>query len=386
MLGLEWPLGLALAGSSAYWLLCVDAARRWRQEPRPEPDPLLPVTVLKPLRGIDPEQYANLESFCRQEHACHQLVLGAFDPADPALVAARRLREAYPAVDIAVVAGGEALGANRKVSNLAGMLSAARHDTLVLSDSDMRVRPDYLARVAAPFRDPRVGLVTCLYRGARVRGLGSVLEAGGIAADFAPSVLLARRLEGMRFAFGSSIAIRRRVLDEIGGFEALVDELADDYLLGWRTHAAGHRVVLSDYVVDDVLGSVPLCAMWRRRLRWARTMRAVRPAGVAGSVVTHTAVLGLLLVAASGFAPAAWAAAAASFTLRAAAATWIGARCLGDGGAVRRLPLLPVSDLLAFALWTGGMVGSRIEWRGEAMRLGRGGRLLPVEGRPRRAR
>jgi ceramide glucosyltransferase len=390
----EILLALCLLGSWAYYLMCLDGARRWQAKMRkwedeeipsrrPAPDhpsaispfPLFPITILKPLRGSDPEQYASFQSFCRLDYPEYQIVFGALAPDDPGLEAARRLAREFPERDIAVVAGGEAFGLNRKVCNLEHMLRAAKHDLLTLCDSDMRVEPDYLRRVAAPFADPDAGIVTCLYRGCRARGLASALEALGIGADFAPSVLAAYRLEGLSFAFGSTIVIRRETLEAVGRFRALADELADDYLLGYRVKGLGKKVILSDYVVDDVLGSETLREMWARRLRWAKTMRAMRPGGWAGAFLTHGTVLALLFLLATGLRPAGWAGFGLTLGLRAFTATWIARRCTRDGNLPRLLPLLPLSDLLAFALWAASFFGNRIVWRGERFRLGKGGRL-----------
>ncbi|HLV79966.1 MAG TPA: bacteriohopanetetrol glucosamine biosynthesis glycosyltransferase HpnI [Chthonomonadaceae bacterium] len=380
-------LGGCLAGFGVYTALSAWAAWQWRRARRaPNTDWTPPVTLLKPVCGVDAEAYANFESFCRLDYPAErlQILFGALDPADPALALAESLRAAYPSVDIGLVRGGANApgGQNQKVRNLAAMLPAARHDLLVLCDSDMRVTPDYLRRVVAPFAPPAageaarpVGLVTCPYRGCRPASLAAVLEALGIGADFIPSVLVSRALEGMAFAFGSTIVLPRAVLAALGGFEALADDLADDYRLGRGAKHAGYAVVLSDYVVDDVLGRERFGPMWARRLRWARTIRACRPAGYAGSVVTHGTALALLFLAAMGFSPAGWAVAAGALALRMAVACWIGAACTEDTNILRYLPLLPVSDLVSFALFVASFCGNRITWRGERFRLLPGGKL-----------
>jgi len=374
MLALQLLLALCLLAACAYYLLCLDSACRWRGRLRMETGHLPPVSILKPLRGSDPEQYANFQSFCRQDYPEYQVVFGVLDPEDPGLETARRLLAELPDRDIAVVAGGEAFGLNRKVCVLEHLRGAAKHDLLVLCDSDMRVGPDYLRRVVAPLADPTVGLVTCPYRGHRAQNLPSALEALGIGADFMPSVLLTQRFWEMDFAFGSTIALRSGTLDAIGGFRALADELADDFLLGHRTKQAGYRVVLSDYVVDNVLGRESFRATWARRLRWARTNRAMRPAGWAGAFVTHGTALGLLFLLATGLQPVGWAGLGITFAIRALTATWI-ARYTGDENLPRRILLLPLSDLLSFSLWAASFWGRRIVWRGERFRLEKGGRL-----------
>lgn len=380
LLVLQVLLGLSVACSWVYYVLCLDSARRWaRQRGEPPSDFTPPVSILKPLRGSDPEQYENFASFCRLDYPTYELLFGALEPADPGLETARRLQSDFPGRDIRIVAGHDNFGLNRKVCNLEGLHAGARYKMVVLCDSDMRVEPNYLRRVVAPFADPKVGLVTCLYRGHRARNLPSILEALGIGADFAPSVLLTNRLWGMGFALGSTIAIRSEALESIGGFRPLANEIADDYLLGSRTKAAGWGVALSDYVVDDVLGREPFGEMWTRRLRWAKTVRAMQPAGWAGSFVTHGTALAILFLAASRFAPLGWAALAATLIVRGLTATLIARRCTHDENLPRRLALLPVSDLVSFGLWAASFFGRHVVWRGERFRLERGGRLTRAE-------
>ncbi len=402
---LRTALGTLLAGSWIYWLLCLDSARRWKAEGErgrrgegetppsgltthdsrlTTPSPSPPVSILVPVYGRDPEQAENFASLCRQEYPEYEVVFGALDSEDPGLDTAREVAARHPEAKVTIVAGGTAFGANLKVCNLHNMLAHARHDLLVLCDSDMRVTPDYLRRITAPFSDPSAishqpsafGLVTCPYRGACAEGLASALEALGIVADFMPSVLLTWRFWGMSFAFGSTIALSRDTLERIGGFQSLADELADDYLLGSRVHALGLRVELSDYVVDDVLARERFGEMWSRRLRWARTTRAMRPGAYWGLVVTHGTALALLYLMASGFTPVGWGALAATLAVRAACATWIARRCLDDANLPARLPLLPLSDLLSFALWVVSLLGSTVTWRGQRFRVLRGGRLV----------
>lgn len=396
LIGVRVALGLLLAAYAAYALLAVGAGRQWHRARRPlDPNWAPPVTILKPVRGVDPEAYANFASFCRLDYPPDrlQILFGALDPADPALGLAHRLQAEFPHLDIGIVCGGpEALqGLNLKVCNLAALLPAARHDLLVLADSDMRVQPDYLRRAVAPFdsdawvagfaappppaASPPVGLVTCPYRGDQAQSLAAVLEALGIGADFIPSTLVSRAIEGVTFAFGSTIVLPRAVLETLGGFEALAEELADDFRLGNGAHRAGYTVVLSDYVVDDVLGPERFGPMWARRLRWARTVRACRPGGYAGSLVTHGTALALLFLLAMGFAPLGAAIAIGVVTLRLLTAFTIARAYTGDRCVVRFLPLLPLSDLLSFALFVASFCGSRITWRGERFRLLPGGKL-----------
>lgn len=383
-------LGIMLGGYVFYSGLMVWAARRWaRSRPQETAEFLPPVTILKPVRGVDAHAYANFVSFCRLDYPAErvQLLFSALDPDDPALELAERLQCEFPDRDIRILRPDLSAirGPNRKVCNLAAMLPAAKHELLVLSDSDMRVEPDYLRRLVAPFRpeaEPEtgrgVGLVTCPYRGAAPESLAAILEALGIGSDFIPSAMVSRALEGVSFAFGSTIALPKTVLEELGGFEALFDELADDFRLGNGAAKAGYTVVLSDVVVDDVLGAERMGTMWSRRLRWARTVRACRPAGYAGSAITHGIALALLFLFASQFALYGWLTFGAVVLLRLGVALLLSLRYTRDPNIARFLPLLPFSDLLGFALYLGSYCGDRIVWRGERFRLLAGGKLQRI--------
>ncbi|MGC8668580.1 MAG: bacteriohopanetetrol glucosamine biosynthesis glycosyltransferase HpnI [Chthonomonadales bacterium] len=374
-------LGSAVGAACVYWTLCLVAAVRWRLRGRrqspAESSFTPPVSVLKPVCGLDPDQYASFETFCRQDYPEYEILFGSLDTEDAGLAAARVLAKEHPERQIHIVAGGRKLGRNYKVSTLHMLAQSARHDLLVLCDSDMRVGPEYLRKVVQPFSSPDVGLVTCPYRGCMPRNLAARLEALGIGADFMPSVFLTEWLWGTRFAFGSTIVVRKDALEAMGGFEALADELADDYRLGMGVRAAGYRILLSEYVVDDVLGAESFAAMWARRLRWARTARVLQPVGWAGSFITHGTPLAIAFAAATGFSTAGWAALGLCLIVRMVTATGT-ARLLGDANLPRLLPLLPISDLVNFLLWVLSFAGNTVEWRGHTFRLGAGGRLEEV--------
>jgi len=377
----------ALAASWLYHLAAVLAARDWCRATasRSKAETRHRVSVLKPLHGDEPGLAENLRSFLRQDYPEYETVFGALDPADPALEVADRVAAGDGAVRVRRVSGdASAGGLNRKACTLALMMPYATGDVLVLADSDMRVAPNYLREVTAPLANPSVGVVTCLYRALDAPGLAAALEALGIGADFAPSALVARAREGMRFAFGSTIAVRREVLEQIGGFERLRNDLADDYLVGYLAHRAGWRVELAGAVVDTVLGRETLGAMWARRVRWARTVRAMRPAGYAGSGLTQATALACLLVAASSAAPWSVAALAGTVALRMAAVGLITGRYTRDRAALRLLWLLPISDLVSAAVWVAGFCGRTILWRGQRLRVLAGGRLAPVARQPER--
>ncbi len=330
---------------------------------------LPPVTVLKPLCGAEADLYDCLRSFCDQEYPDFQIVFGVADPADAAVGVVRRLQGEFPGRDLRLVVDPRLHGASRKVSNLINMMREARHGFLVLADSDVEVRPQYLSRVVAPLLDPRVGIVTCAYRGRPRPGLWSALGAMFINEWFIPSVRVAALTGSRDFAFGVTIALRREVLERIGGFEGIADQLADDYRLGELTRRAGLATVLSDVVVDTRVDEPSLRALVRHELRWLRTIRVVRPAGFALSFVTlgvPVAALGAAL--ASGSRPA-----LALLAGTGAARLVICFAARSTGSPVTRCLLIPVRDLLSVCLWAASFTTRRVHWRNGRYRVARDG-------------
>ena len=336
-----------------------------------------PVTVLKPLCGAEPGLDHSLRSFCEQSYAGEvQIVFGVQHPVDPALAVLEGLKRDYPRLDLTVVVDPTRHGASAKVSNLINMMRAARHDWLVLADSDVRVPPGYLTAVAAPLADPTVGIVTCPYRGVPRPGLWSLLGALFINDWFIPSVRVAALFGSRAFAFGATIALRRDTLDAIGGFHAIADQLADDYRLGELTRRRGQRTVLSDVVVDTSVYERTFRHLAQHGLRWLRTIRVVRPGGYAFSAVTFSlpvAVLGCLLAGGT------------RITLLLLAATAVlrlvlhlAAHAPAPPGSVparpwSRLWAIPLADALGFALWCGAFVTREVQWRHGRYRVARDG-------------
>ena len=373
---MDAPARLAVAWSltsSAYQVAQWLAARRFLR-PRPAPPLPLPVTVLKPLYGLAGDVPANLETFCRQDHPDYQIVFGVETEADPAVPVVRALMRRFPERDM-VLSVGAGDGTNRKVATLARMMSLARHDLLVLSDADVRVRPDYLRTLVAPLADPAVGLSTCLYRGRAIRGLAARLESLLIDTDFLPMVMLAQWVQPQRYALGASVALRRAALDAIGGFPALRDHLADDYLLGERIARAGWHLRLLPHVVETVIDTPTLRAMWRHQLRWARTNRVSRPVDwFATILVVHTMLAATVALLASGGAVTGWLVLALALGCRLGALRTI-LRLAGARDTLRRLWLVPAKDLLYSALWAASWLGRDVEWNGRRLRVLRDGRL-----------
>lgn len=312
---------------------------------------MAPVSVLKPLCGAEPRLYENLATLCRQGHPSFQLVFGVRAADDPAIAVIERLHRDFPACDIALVVDPQVHGSNLKVSNLINLFAQARHDLLVIADSDIAVPPDYLARVTAPLADPGVGVATCLYRGNPTGGPWSRVGAQFINDWFAPSVRIAHAGGSRRFAFGATIALRRDVLAAIGGFDALSDRLADDYWLGELTREQGLRTVLSDVVVTTDVTEERFADLWRHELRWLRTIRSLNPLGFAFTFITFTwpmLALGVWLAPL----PAVVAVAFAGVMARSVLA-----------GKIASALRAPLRDALLLAGWAVALTGKRVRWR-----------------------
>jgi ceramide glucosyltransferase len=372
-----------VAASMVYCLLVLVAAWSFRLYARgywrlPEFAP--PVSILKPVKGFDPGMYEAFRSHCLQEYAGdYELTFGAGSEDDPAVEAVHRLIAEFPNRQIRLVICPDRLGTNGKVSNLIQMQLEARHEFLLINDSDIRVSPRYLERVmrqfAAPAKKP-VGMVTALYRGRSAAWtLGSVLEALGIATDFQAGVLTARVVEGgIHFGLGSTLAVRREALAAAGGLEALVDQLGDDYEMGARIAAAGYSIRLTTEVVETSVPAYSFTGFLGHQLRWARTVRDSRRWGYVGLLFTYLLPLAVANVVASGASFASIWLLGLAFFLRLGVAMQVGAGVLGDRQVLRDLWLLPLRDAVGFAVWVWSFAGNTIVWRGERFVL-KSGRL-----------
>jgi ceramide glucosyltransferase len=369
--------------SSIYYLVCLYSAiafLRQRDADRSARAAQFspPVSILKPLKGTDPEIYESFRSHCLQDYPEYEIIFGVSDPADPAVASVEQLQQEFPDVAIRLMVCTEILGPNVKVSNLEQMVQTAQYQHLVVNDSDIRVESDYLQRVMAPLGDERLGMVTCLYRGVAAGTLGSRLEALGISTDFCPGVLVAQRLEsGLHFGLGSTMAFRRHDLERIGGFKALVDFLADDYELGRRIAGLNKKVLLSDVVVETHLPEYDLPAFLEHQVRWFRGIRDARRKGYIGLISTFGVMWALLGLLASGAAPWSWAVLGSVVLLRIAVALVICRAVLQDEDAVEQLWLLPMRDLIAAGVWIASFTGHTVTWRGDRFEL-KNGRLIRI--------
>ena len=371
-MSLTFVIAVILAPAWAYLVGTAVAAVRFARRATPSGPEPPPVSLLKPLHGAEPGLYENLRSFAQQDYPVVQMVLGVNDANDGALPVAQALIRDLPASDIALVLDPPVRGSNLKVANLENMLAAARHDILVISDSDMRVDRRYLGAVTAPLHDPRIGLVTCLYEGVSTGGIWSELGALHINFGFLPSALVAAELGIGHGCFGATIAVRRETLERIGGLARLRDELADDRRIGDAVRAQGLAVLLSRYVVEARVSEPSFTSLWQHELRWARTVRAITPAGFAGSVLTHPVALAALAAAASRFGLTSAILLVISCLLRWASALIIaGALAFTTAG----LWLLPVRDALSFAVFVASFFGRRVCWRDQLLHVDASGRM-----------
>ncbi len=360
-------------GALAYSLLSMVATFRYLAV-RPAADTLgEPISILKPLAGLDLELESNLRTFFEQDYPVFEILFAVRDASDPAATVVEKLRLEYPRVPARLLVTGDPPYPNAKVYSLERMLAAAANDLVVMSDSDTRATPNLLRTIAAEFRDVQLGVATCPYRAVPGPSVWSRLEATGLNTDFMAGILVARMLEGMRFAVGPTIAARRRVLQAIGGLDRLKDYLAEDFVMGKFAAEAGHRVILSSCVIEHHIGSADFRHHAAHRLRWARSTRRSRPLGYLGQIFTMPLPLALLVCAVS---PSWWPVILPAFLLRALAAYVVSARVLR---ARLDWPLLPLEDLVGFVFWIAGFFGNTITWRGHRYRLYADGRfeLLP---------
>ncbi|MBJ6727685.1 bacteriohopanetetrol glucosamine biosynthesis glycosyltransferase HpnI [Geomesophilobacter sediminis] len=338
-----------------------------------------PVTILKPVKGMDADSFENFASFCRQDYPLHQIVFAVASPSDPVITVIERVREAFPHLDIELVIDGAIHGANYKVCNLMHAFPRAKHDILIVCDSDIRVEPNFLRTVCAPFADSEVGLVTSPYRSSGIVGTGCAIEALGFSCEMIPNVLVALKLEGLSFALGASMTFRRSALEAIGGFEALVDYLADDYQLGNKIFKAGYRLELSPMFVESIMHGVEsVKEVLVRQLRWGRTMRVSRPGGYLASGITLPFLGAALAVIVSGFSAAGFAAAALLYVVRSVVCTIYSRRYVKDDLLPGWLWLLPFRDACGFFVWALSLVGNKVHWRGHLFQLSKGGKITEI--------
>jgi ceramide glucosyltransferase len=372
-------LGLAIVAVRRYVARARVERRQYISVPR---EKLPPVTVLKPVHGLEPRLEETLESFFRQDYPDYEIIFGARSRSDASLEVIAALAAKYPGVSARVVISGDPSWPNAKVFSLAKMIGSSDNQFFVISDSDILVGPDFLRNVVPPLLDEKVGLVTCLYRGVPDSDPWSHLEALGMSVEMPTGVMVAGMMDGMKFALGAAMAVRRDAIDAIGGMGETAQFYSDDFVLGNLIAAAGYEVVLSHYPVEHVLQRRTLRRTLGDQLRWMKSTRFSRPWGHVGSGLTYAVPFGLLALALAlvtgkhvelgvGLLALAW------FN-RVALAVITGWGVLGDRRCLWLSWLYPLRDLLGFGTWAASFVGSKFFWRGEPYRFGEKGRIMPV--------
>jgi ceramide glucosyltransferase len=368
-----------LAIPFVYYLIVLYSARRFFNQPADPPDAAFhpPVSVLKPFRGLDPEAYENLASFCRQDYPDYELVL-CIDPQDDKVRhVVEQVQRDFPGRSIRVLLGSGRVATNDKVAKLARLVAEAQHEIVVISDSDVRVRPDYLRTLVSPLRDPGIGAVTCFYVHADVTSFADRLQTVGMISDFYAGILVAWQLDGIKFALGPSIATTRTKLAGFGGYAAIENCPADDLLVGRLIAEQGHEVKLLRYSISTVSDYHSLGDLFHKRLRWIVVMRHMRPWGHFGLLFTHGLPWSLAAVIVQPTAAVAAAYLGGYLVVRSAIMWTIGARGLRQPRLFRQIPLIPLWDAMAFVIWLASFAQSSVRWRGADYYI-RDGQLVPV--------
>ena len=372
-LALATVLFLLMVGSWVYCVLAAIAARHYLAVSPPAPSAFPPISVLKPLCGQDDRLEENLRSFFTQDYPDYEILFAVHGLADPASALVDKVRREFPhGPEVRLIETGDPTIPNRKAHSLGHLVAHARHSILVMSDSDVCVRPDLLRRIASEFNDPIVGVVTCPYRAVPGRGFWSMLEALGMNTEFLAGVLVAWLVGEMDFALGPTLSARREVIAAMGGFDELGHYLAEDFVIGNRAPQLGYRVVLSSAVIEHRIGSQTFAGNLQHRLRWARSTRRSRPVGYWGEIFTNPIPLALLLCL---VAPKLWPLLIATALFRALAAWSTAGRVLHDPLTCRRWWLVPFQDLISGLVWVAGFFGNTIVWRGRRYKLLRDGRF-----------
>ena len=356
-------------------------ARRDRETFAHQGKGLPPISVLKPVHGNEARLKENIESFFRQDYPAFEILFAADEADDPALPVIREICARYPNIPTRIMVTGKPPWPNAQNYCFHHLTAIAAHDILLTSDSDVEVGPDYLREVTAPLLDPKVGAVTCLFRGKSAGGFWAGFDAIGMSVEFTAGVLVDNLLEETKFGLGPTIVVRKDSIGKIGGFAGVRDYLSNDFVVGNFIYKAGYKVVLSGYVVDHVCSSKGLRPMWERQLRWAMGTRYSRPAGHFGSVLTFAVPFGILGLIAGWILGHPWLGVglfAASLVNRMLECWLIGWWAAGDRMALRWVPLYPLRDLYGFVVWCASYMKQRTLWRDTNYRLLKGGKLVAV--------
>ena len=362
-------------GSIFYYLYSLSATIVFFSQTQAiDPDFSPPLTILKPLCGLDWESYTALASFCQQDYSEYQIIFSVQDSQDPSIEVVQKLQQDFSHLDIELVISDRAIGINPKINNIANGATKTKYPILVISDSDIQVKKDYLKTIIQPFKDPSVGVVTCLYN-SLTEGFLASFEALDIASQFCPKVLTARQLEDVKFAFGSTIAIRQETLDKIGGFLAIADYLADDYQLGYLPSQNGYKVILSPYLVEHRLANVTFNTFIHRQIRWFKCIRVERFWGYVGLIFTYGIINSFVLLLLTQGSLFGWSIFGLVWNIRFLTAYLIAIKYLKDANAKEFFLLIPLRDFVSFGIWCYSFSGDKVIWRGETYQLLPNGQL-----------
>src|SRR5215469_659783 len=371
-----WRIALLLLAivPLVYYLVAIFAALRFfrRERARHFPSYTPPVSLLKPVCGVDFASYENFRSFCTLNYPEYEILFCVNEMGDPAVPLIRRLEREFPERRIEIFSGAEQIGTNRKVNNLVLLAKKARHETLVQSDGDVRVGPEYLREVVAPLSDSAAGVVSCFYRGIAQTNFWAEMEAVGAASDFFAGALVANLPGEVTFALGASVATTKTWLDKIGGYQAMADLLADDYEIGNRVHKVGGKVLLSRETVWTMYPAQSFLGFWQHQVRWARTVRLVRPASFLGLIFTHGLPLAILGMIAAPTPATRAGLLGAYLALRLLMAWVVGIWGVHDEVLSRKLWLVPLRDAIHFVVWLAGFTSNRVTWGGTEFEIENG--------------
>ena len=362
-----------------YYSIALFSSWRYFRQPVRLPDPAFtpPVSNLKPIRGLDPEAYENLASFCRQDYPCYEIVFCVDSDDEEVISVIDRLKANFPDCKIRVLHGSGRIAANDKVAKLARLVSEAQYEVVVISDSDVRVQPDYLRQVTAPLRDPKVGAATCLYTPIEIDTFADHLQAAGMTSDFYPGVLVAWQLDGIKFALGTTIATTRTHLAGFGSYASIENQPADDLLVGRLIAAQGYEVVLLPYIIETVPDYQSMRALLHKRLRWLVVMRHMRPSGHLGLLLTQGLPWSLAAAVVHPSTAIVLGYLGVYYCLRVAMNWMVGVHGLKQPRFWAQMPLIPLWDAVAFGIWLASFLRRSIRWRGADYYI-REGKLVPV--------
>jgi ceramide glucosyltransferase len=374
-------IGVCSLAHLLFAAFCVERFHRSKKAHAGTPTFQAPVTILKPVCGLDLEIATNLRSFCEQDYPEYQIIFGLHDEDDPACPIIREIIDDYPSRDISVVIDKRIYGTNHKVSNLINMFSWAKHEILLIADSDMRVPKNYLNAVVAPFVDRKIGAVTCMYSGTPIGGIASSLNAMFINEWFFPSVLISRIIQETRFCLGATMAIRREILEDNGGFKALSDHLADDYMLGNLVTESGYKIHLTQFVVENIVHEPTFKSLLIHELRWARTLRTVEPLSYVFTFLTDTFVISCMAGAVAFLYTnqLLWPAAIISFVLLTRILFHLRVNSILDSRDSGSFWLVPIRDIISFFIRVASFTGNTVEWRSNTFSVDNAGLIYNGE-------